>query len=50
MHQSDFGADGDVLIVPDDLKFGHCSSKLDYPGAYFRLGSLIRNYVQLPDI
>ena len=38
MHQSD----GDVLVVPDDFKFGHCSSSLCYPGQYFRLGSLVR--------
>ena len=42
MHQSDLGADGDVLVVPDDFEFGHCSSSLGYPGDYFRLGSLIR--------
>ena len=27
-HQSDLGADGDVLVVPDDFYFGHCSSSL----------------------
>ena len=27
-HQSDLGADGDVSVVPDDLKFGHCSCGL----------------------
>ena len=44
MHQSDLGADGDVLVVPDDFQFGHCSCGLGYPGEYFRLGSLIQYY------
>ena len=43
-HQSDLGADGDVLVVPDDFQFGHCSSSVGYPGQYFRLGSLIQYY------
>ena len=43
-HQSDLGADGDVLVVPEEFWFGHCSSSLGYPGQYFRLGSLIRCY------
>ena len=43
-HQSDLGADGDVLVVPDVFKFGHCSSGLGYPGQYFRLGSPIWCY------
>ena len=42
--QSDLGADGNVLVVPDDFLFGHCSSSLGYPGQYFRLESLIRYY------
>ena len=27
-HQSDLGADGNVLVVPDDFQFGHCSRGL----------------------
>ena len=41
-HQSDLGAN--VLVVPDDFKFDHCSSGLGYAGEYFRLGSLIWLY------
>ena len=44
MHQSDLGADGDVLVVPNDDKFGHCSCSLGCLGEYFGLGSLIRYY------
>ena len=44
MHQFNFRADGDVLVVPDDFKFDHCSRGLGYPGQYFRLWSLIRYY------
>ena len=43
-HQSDLGAGGDVLVVPNDFWFGHCSSSLVCPGQYFRLGSLLRYY------
>ena len=32
-HQSDLGADGDVLVVPGDFWFGHCSCGLGYPRA-----------------
>ena len=33
----DLGTDGDVLVVPDDFKFGHCRS----PVVYFVLRSSI---------
>ena len=31
MHQSDLGTDDDVLVIPDDLKFGHCIYGLCHP-------------------
>ena len=43
-HQSAVGADGDVLVFPDDFKFGHCSCGVGYPGEFLWLGSFIRYY------
>ena len=43
-YQSDFGADGDVLVVPNYFYFGHCNRSLGYSGEYFRFRSLIRYY------
>ena len=40
-HQSDLGADGDVLVVPDDFSLVTAAVVCGYPGQYFRLGSLI---------
>ena len=35
-HQSDVGADGDVLVVLNDFQFGHWNCGLDYPGPVVR--------------
>ena len=40
--QSDLGADGDVIVVPDNFYFGHWSCGPSHPVEYFGLWSFIQ--------